>query len=96
MIKIKCPVCGYNLYTNRWVGEHGLEETIKRCDNCGFLDHWYYGQQDFKVGKWSVDFTCHSYIPKEDEDLAEKYYNEFQSKIKKTRHYYKKTGKYKA
>lgn len=89
MIIIKCSVCGYKLYTNSWSGEHGLEETIKRCESCGYLDHWSYGQQELKVGKWHMRFTYHPYISKEDEKLAEKYFNEFQKRIRMRKYYYK-------
>jgi ribulose 1,5-bisphosphate carboxylase large subunit-like protein len=94
VIIIKCPICGEQLYTNKWSGEFGIEETIERCNNCTFLNHWYYGQQELKVGKWSVQFNSHVYISKEDEELAEKYFSEFEKRIKTTRHYFRKTGKY--
>jgi len=94
LIIIKCPVCNKKLYTNSWSGERGLEETIERCDNCGFLNHWSYGQQELRVGKWVATFTCHAYLSKEDGILAEKYFKEFEKRVKTTRHYFKKTRKY--
>jgi len=90
MIIIKCPVCNHkDIYTNEWSSELGLEETIQRCNNCGFLNHWSYGQQELRVGKWNVRFTSHAYLSKENEILAEKYFKEFEKRIRMRKYYYK-------
>jgi len=93
LIIIKCPICNKKLYINSWSGERGLEETIKRCDNCGYKNHWSFGQQELKVGKWHVYFTSHAYLSKEDEELAEEYYREFEKRIRMRKYYYKHTLK---
>lgn len=91
---INCPVCGKRLSYKDWDGERGMEEYIEECTNprCkGYIDHWAFGYQDFKIGRWeSETFASHIYLTnKKDINFANKVEKEFALRIR----YYKKRAK---
>lgn len=92
---MNCKVCGNGLYTKRWHSEFGIEEYIKRCDRCGFLEHWSYGYLELALGNKLYFYgSAHAYSSESDKrelDLAEV---KFKNAIKRTRKYYKRSGNF--
>ncbi|QEK11663.1 hypothetical protein FQB35_04410 [Crassaminicella thermophila] len=93
---MKCKVCGNELYTDSWSEyDFGTVETIERCDRCGFLEHWSYGRLLLALGgKCFYDGPAHGYIGEEVKKELEEAYEKFERAIKRTRKYYKRSGKF--
>ncbi|MDF2814479.1 MAG: hypothetical protein K0Q81_679 [Paenibacillus sp.] len=73
-----CQCCGSRLITASWY-DVGCVETLERCQ-CGYEEHWAYGQTDLKVGNWSETYQYNT-----PEDQIMKIRNEFDRQISKFR-----------
>lgn len=46
----KCPVCNKEVFYDSWSCDQGIEECITECKNCGFIEHYAYGNTETSIG----------------------------------------------
>jgi len=77
----KCPCCRAVLYSRSWSEDHcGCVETIERCDECGYLNHYSYGNTELGIGRKSYYFSYTT-----NPEKIEKIFDKFGSDIKRFR-----------
>ena len=49
-----CPICGKELVYREWY-DHVLVEWMYKCNDCNYMERWYYGSIEYVVGKWRIN-----------------------------------------